>query len=94
MYPLIPPSSSIANFFTLNYYSCGINEDSVTGSAHCALAPYWFDKLKPLAAPESNEMLQGYQSSSRGGMVQVSLSGDRVLLSGSCITTMTSIIRV
>jgi predicted PhzF superfamily epimerase YddE/YHI9 len=67
----------------------GIDEDPVTGSAHCALAPYWFDKL--LSAPGGSH-LTGYQASKRGGIVKVLLSSDRqrVLLSGPSITVMKS----
>jgi PhzF family phenazine biosynthesis protein len=59
----------------------GIDEDPVTGSAHCALAPYWSDKL-------GKEELVGYQASPRGGTVRVTLSGDRVLLAGRAVTVM------
>jgi predicted PhzF superfamily epimerase YddE/YHI9 len=56
----------------------GINEDPVTGSAHCALAPYWSQQLK-----KSN--LIGKQLSARGGTIECSVSGSRVLLSGECV---------
>lgn len=64
----------------------GINEDPVTGSAHCCLAPYWQAKLG------KTEML-GYQASSRGGMVKVRCkmngdSCDRIYLSGQAVTIM------
>lgn len=59
----------------------GIPEDPVTGSAHCALAPYWQDVLgKP--------SIVGYQSSTRGGIVCAAHVGDRVKLSGRCHTVM------
>jgi len=57
----------------------GIDEDPVTGSAHCALAPYWGAKLG-LA-----EML-AFQASVRGGVVRVRSEGDRVLLAGRAVT--------
>ncbi|WP_298740381.1 PhzF family phenazine biosynthesis protein [uncultured Chitinophaga sp.] len=57
----------------------GINEDPVTGSAHCCLAPYWSAKL---GKPE----MQAYQASSRGGALRVKVDGDRVLLSGQAVT--------
>jgi len=57
----------------------GIDEDPVTGSAHCSLGPFWAIRLGKL------EML-GYQASSRGGSVRVSLKGDRVLLGGQAVT--------
>lgn len=57
----------------------GIDEDPVTGSAHCVLAPYWARKLKKTE-------LVGYQASARGGVVRVALAGDRVRLSGQAVT--------
>jgi PhzF family phenazine biosynthesis protein len=57
----------------------GINEDPVTGSAHCCLAPYWGEKL-------GKQEMVGYQASARGGMVKVKLAGDRVLLAGKAVT--------
>eukprot|EP01041_Mallomonas_annulata_P004739 gene4739-9411_t len=65
----------------------GINEDPVTGSAHCALAPYWCTKL-------NQTKLLGYQASKRGGQVDVTLDGDRVHLSGPSVTTIESKILV
>lgn len=59
----------------------GVDEDPVTGSAHCALAPYWADRLDKL------EML-GYQVSSRGGTVRIRMAGDRVILGGQAVTVM------
>jgi PhzF family phenazine biosynthesis protein len=59
----------------------GIDEDPVTGSAHCALAPHWAAKLGKL------EML-AYQASRRGGVVKVRLQGHRVLLSGQAVITL------
>ena len=53
----------------------GINEDPVTGSAHCILAPFWGSRL-------GKSKMVGYQASSRGGVVQVELRGDRVILGG------------
>ncbi|HEY0610283.1 MAG TPA: PhzF family phenazine biosynthesis protein [Chitinophaga sp.] len=57
----------------------GINEDPVTGSAHCCLAPYWSAKLG------KQEML-AYQASARGGIMKVKLNDDRVLMSGQAVT--------
>jgi PhzF family phenazine biosynthesis protein len=57
----------------------GVDEDPVTGSAHCTLGPYWSEKLgKP--------SLFAYQASSRGGEVGVTVQGDRVLLRGQAVT--------
>lgn len=59
----------------------GIDEDPVTGSAHCTLAPYWAAKL-------GKQKMTGYQASARGGVVRVQTSGDRVLLGGHAVTVM------
>ncbi|OYD98874.1 isomerase [Nostoc sp. 'Peltigera membranacea cyanobiont' 213] len=60
----------------------GINEDPVTGSAHCCLAAFWRDHLN------KNELL-AYQASRRGGVVKVRYDGgDRVFLGGQAVTVM------
>lgn len=59
----------------------GVDEDPVTGSAHCTLAPYWEPKLG------KSEMI-GYQASRRGGVVRVRRVGDRVMLGGQAVTVM------
>jgi PhzF family phenazine biosynthesis protein len=59
----------------------GIDEDPVTGSAHCALTPYWAAKL-------GKEDLVGYQASSRGGIVTCRLVGDRVRIGGRAVTVL------
>lgn len=67
--------------FVSRYFAtwAGIDEDPVTGSAHCALTPYWVDKL-------GRSELLGYQASARGGYVCVKLDGDRVVLGGQAVT--------
>ena len=57
----------------------GIDEDPVTGSAHCTLACFWGGRL-------GRGELRGYQASARGGYVGMRLAGDRVVLSGSAVT--------
>lgn len=59
----------------------GINEDPVTGSAHCCLGPFWQKKLG------KNEFT-AYQASARGGTIKVQVAGERVLLAGQAITVM------
>jgi PhzF family phenazine biosynthesis protein len=59
----------------------GIDEDPVTGSAHCVLGPYW---AKHLGKTE----FVAYQASQRGGVVKVRLAGDRVKLGGQAVTVM------
>lgn len=59
----------------------GVDEDSVTGSAHCALAPYWGARL-------GKDAMVGAQISARGGIVRVRVAGDRVILGGQAVTVM------
>ena len=63
----------------------GVPEDPVTGSAHCALAPYWGKKLG------KTEMV-GRQLSARGGTVRVRLKGDRVMLGGQAVTVLRGVL--
>ncbi len=57
----------------------GIDEDPVTGSAHCCLGPYWAERLGKTA-------MKAYQASNRGGVLKVTIDGDRVLIGGKAIT--------
>jgi predicted PhzF superfamily epimerase YddE/YHI9 len=59
----------------------GVDEDPVTGSAHCALAPYWSERLGRVD-------LVGYQASARGGRVHTQVSGERVILGGTAVTVL------
>jgi PhzF family phenazine biosynthesis protein len=59
----------------------GIDEDPVTGSAHTALGPYWAGRL-------GKTEFTAYQASSRGGVVRVTVQGDRVLLGGQAVTVL------
>ncbi len=63
----------------------GVPEDPVTGSAHCALAPYWAAKLGRTA-------MTGRQLSQRVGIVRVRVDGDRVMLGGHAITVMKGVL--
>lgn len=56
----------------------GVAEDPVTGSAHCALGPFWASRLK-------KEELIGFQASARGGVVKVRAEGNRVALGGQAV---------
>lgn len=58
-----------------------INEDPVTGSAHCCLGPYWGERL-------SKTEMTAFQASARGGEVRVRLAGDRVILGGQAVTVL------
>ncbi|MPZ50008.1 MAG: PhzF family phenazine biosynthesis isomerase [Dehalococcoidia bacterium] len=77
------PSSRPQYDFVSRFFApaLGIDEDPVTGSAHCCLGPYWRKKLG------KTEFL-AYQASKRGGTVRVKLNGDRVLLGGQAVTVM------
>lgn len=71
--------------FTSRFFApgAGIDEDPVTGSAHCTLAPFWASRL-------GRSTLLARQASARGGIVGVEVAGDRVLLRGQAITMMTA----
>jgi PhzF family phenazine biosynthesis protein len=56
----------------------GVPEDSVTGSAHCALTPFWARRL-------GKTELRAFQASRRGGEIVCRLAGDRVELEGACV---------
>jgi predicted PhzF superfamily epimerase YddE/YHI9 len=65
----------------------GIDEDPVTGSAHCCLAPFWAARLKRTS-------LVGFQASPRGGEVRVTVNGPRVILGGRAVTIYSGTLRV
>jgi PhzF family phenazine biosynthesis protein len=72
------PYDFVSRFFAP---AVGVDEDPVTGSAHCCLAPFWADRLGRAA-------LVGYQASPRGGVVRVRVAGDRVILGGQAVTVL------
>ncbi len=57
----------------------GVDEDPVTGSAHCCLGPYWSERL-------GADELTGYQASQRGGVVRMKPRGDRIGIEGQAVT--------
>lgn len=57
----------------------GIDEDPVTGSAHAIIVPYWADRL-------GRTRFTAYQASARGGHLDCTLAGDRVVLRAKCVT--------
>lgn len=78
---LIVTAPGDENFdFVSRYFapSKGIDEDPVTGAAHCMLTPYWAARL-------GKDRFHAYQASRRGGEVRCGLIGDRVELEGSCV---------
>ena len=76
------PYDFVSRFFAPAF---GINEDPVTGSAHCCLGPYW-------AAKVGKNQLVGYQASARGGTVKVTVRGDRCTLMGTAVTVLKGIL--
>jgi predicted PhzF superfamily epimerase YddE/YHI9 len=71
-----PPFDFVSRFFAP---AAGVDEDPVTGSAHCALGPFWRDRL-------GRDELLARQVSRRGGTVRVHVRGDRVELGGQAVT--------
>lgn len=70
-----PEFDFVSRFFAP---AAGVNEDPVTGSAHCALGPYWRSKL-------GRDSFTAFQASARGGAVRLTVVGDRVLLRGQAV---------
>jgi predicted PhzF superfamily epimerase YddE/YHI9 len=73
-----PECDFVSRFFAP---AVGIDEDPVTGAAHCALGPYWSAKL-------GKSELRAYQASARGGWLGVRVAGDRVYLTGRAVTVL------
>lgn len=69
--------------FLSRYFApaAGIDEDHVTGSAHCCLGPFWSNRL-------GKTEMTAYQASKRGGIVHVRVAGDRVFLAGQAVTVL------
>jgi PhzF family phenazine biosynthesis protein len=70
------PYDFVSRFFAPQ---SGINEDPVTGSAHCCLGPYWASKL-------GKTRLFAYQASARGGELRLEAGATRVALHGQAVT--------
>ncbi len=62
----------------------GIDEDPVTGSAHAIIVPYWAARL-------GRNRFTAFQASARGGHLDCTLAGDRVILGGRCVTTVEAV---
>ncbi len=73
-----PEFDFVSRFFAPG---AGIDEDPVTGSAHCALIPFWNNHF-------SKDILVGYQASQRGGIVSGRVNHDRVVLYGRAVTVL------
>jgi len=72
----VPEFDFVSRFFAP---AVGIDEDPVTGSAHCCLAPFWGHRLEKVT-------MKAYQASKRGGVVMLELLTKRVLISGQAVT--------
>jgi PhzF family phenazine biosynthesis protein len=81
---IVTAASDTAGFdFVSRFFApgAGIDEDPVTGSAHCVLGPFWSGRLG------KREMV-AYQASARGGVVRVAMAGTRVHLGGQAVTVL------
>ena len=72
------PHDFVSRFFAPR---AGVDEDPVTGSAHCALGPFWKERL-------GRDELLAYQASARGGEIRVRVAGERVKLGGRAVTVL------
>ena len=86
---LVPTARGAAADFVSRAFAprLGIDEDPVTGSAHCVLAPYWGGVLGKVE-------LRAFQVSARGGEVRCRLAGDRVKLAGQAVVYLEGTIEV
>ncbi|ANS75812.1 hypothetical protein AWM70_15475 [Paenibacillus yonginensis] len=76
--------SSAAVYDCVSRFFCpavGVQEDPVTGSAHCGIAPYWSTKL-------GKSKLKAFQASARGGELELEVDGDRVKIAGPAVTVL------
>jgi predicted PhzF superfamily epimerase YddE/YHI9 len=73
-----PAFDIVSRFFAP---ASGIDEDPVTGSAHCTLGPWWSAKL-------DRRELAARQASARGGTLRLTIAGERVLLAGRAVTVL------
>lgn len=79
---IITAASSVKEYdFVSRFFAPakGINEDPVTGSAHCSLTPYWMNKT-------GKNNFTAYQASERGGTIKLKIKDGRVFLKGSAVT--------
>ncbi len=79
---IVTSLSSSSDYDFVSRFFCpavGVDEDPVTGSAHCCLGPFWSKRLK-------KKELIAYQTSQRGGIIRIRIEGGRVFLSGQAVT--------
>ncbi len=77
------PSDDPEHDFVSRFFApaVGVDEDPVTGSAHCCLGPFWSGRL-------GRSDLRAFQASPRGGRLRVRVAGDRVFLAGNAVTVL------
>jgi PhzF family phenazine biosynthesis protein len=73
-----PEFDFVSRYFAPGF---GIDEDPVTGSTHCCLAPFWSQRL-------GKTVFRARQLSARGGVLHVELAGQRVRLGGQAVTVL------
>jgi PhzF family phenazine biosynthesis protein len=80
---LTAPADEAGTDFVSRFFapSVGVNEDPVTGSAHCVLAAHWGRKL-------GKDRLEARQVSARGGRLRLALAGDRAKIAGQAVTVL------
>lgn len=78
------PYDFVSRYFA---HHVGIDEDPVTGYAHCVLTPFWHKRLH-------KEHFKAYQASRRGGALELQLKGERVVLKGFAVTVFATDIEV
>lgn len=71
-----PSFDFVSRFFAP---ALGVDENPVCGSAHCCLTPDWAERL-------NKTELMAHQVSARGGVLRLTLNGDRVILGGQAVT--------
>jgi PhzF family phenazine biosynthesis protein len=87
---IVTSRASTAGFdFVSRFFApgSGVDEDPVTGSAHCALGPYWAPRF-------GKSDFTAFQASRRGGVLRVNVAGDRVTLAGRAVTVLRGELRV
>lgn len=80
---IVTSKASVPYDFVSRFFApgIGINEDPVTGSAHCTLANYWRDVL-------GKNRFMAFQYSARGGELQLEINGERVMIMGQAVTVL------
>jgi PhzF family phenazine biosynthesis protein len=86
---IVTSRASMKGYDFVSRFFCpavGIDEDPVTGSAHCVLAPFWAERL-------GKSRMTAFQASERGGVIRVRLEGQRVKIAGQAVTIFRAALR-